>query len=292
MKILLTGADGQLGRCLQDRVDSRAHTLHALTRSALNITDSLAVARTVARLQPDIIVNAAAYTAVDKAEQEPEMALLINAQGAANLASAAERGGAAMIQVSTDYVFDGNKVGAYLETDRTDPLGVYGRSKLQGEEEVRRRCRRHIVLRTSWVFSEYGQNFPKSMLRLGREGRALSVVDDQQGCPTYGGDLAAACLTMCEAQASGQAEYGVFHFAGDLPVSWFEFARAIFTAAAAQGYLDRPPVLRAIASEEYPQLARRPKNSVLDVSRFNACYGSIGRDWQAGLARLLPYLER
>ena len=211
MKILLTGADGQLGRCLQDVFAASQHTLVAMGRSQLNITDDIAVARVVEREAPDVILNAAAYTAVDKAEAEPELASQINVLGPALLASAASKYGCLLVHISTDYVFDGTKPSAYLEEDEVSPLGVYGSSKLRGEIEVQRRCLKHVVLRTSWVFGETGSNFPKTMLRLAADRSEISVVSDEYGCPTYTGDIANTCLEVVKAYAESNLNYGVYH---------------------------------------------------------------------------------
>ncbi|GAB3373460.1 dTDP-4-dehydrorhamnose reductase [Spongiibacter taiwanensis] len=287
MRILLAGAGGQLGRCIQDAIDPNRHQLIALDRSALNVADGTAVARAVSRLEPDVVINAAAFTQVDKAQAEPEMAALINIQGAANLAAASQLCGALMIQPSSDYVYDGAKAAPYYEDDATGPINVYGFTKLRGEEEVRRRCERHVILRTSWLFSKYGQNFVATVLQLAREKGVLQVVDDQIGCPTFGPDLAAACLALCDAQSMGQVTYGVFHFAGDGHVSRYQFAGEICDAAFQQGMLLGQTEIRPITSNQWQAAAPRPLNSRLGVAKFEDCFGPVPRNWRQGLDQLI-----
>ena len=267
MRILLTGKNGQLGRCLQEVVSSSNHTLFAFGSDELDITNADQVASSVAKLQPDIIVNAAAYTAVDKAEQDQAQAYAVNEQGVANLAKSAQALGITVIHVSTDYVFDGSSVEPYKPSDITAPQGVYGASKLAGEQALASICTRYIVLRTAWVFSEYGNNFVKTMLRLGQERDALSVVSDQYGCPTYAGDLAQSIVCLCDHyQATKELAWGIHHYSGDLPTSWHGFARTIFAKAYERGLLSKVPKLTAISSEQYPTPAKRPEYSVLNTS--------------------------
>jgi dTDP-4-dehydrorhamnose reductase len=288
VKVLLTGANGQLGRCIQNVFSAAADCeLIALDRAALDIADAGAVAAAIQQYRPNVIINAAAYTAVDKAESEPELAAQINVQGPANLASAASAIGALLIHISTDYVFDGSKRSPYTEDDPTQPQGVYGRTKLAGEEAVRQGCAKHIILRTAWVFSEYGNNFVKTMLRLAHERDELSVVDDQTGCPTYAGDIARACLAICTAEHEGRARYGSYHFGGDIPVSWCGFAKAIFDCAVALGNIAKAPQLHAITTQEYPTPAKRPAYSVLDNARFFERFGRVHNDWAAALKTVL-----
>lgn len=283
MRVLLTGANGQVGRCVQDLFATTAHQLIAVDRAALDISDAEAVNAAFEQYRPELIINAAAYTAVDKAETEPELAAQINTLGPANLARAAASIDAALIHISTDYVFDGNKATPYVESDATSPQGAYGQTKLAGEREVQRYCRKHVIVRTAWVFSEYGNNFVKTMLRLGSERDALSVVADQVGCPTYAGDIAKACLAVCEAEQDGRASYGVYHYCGDEAVSWHDFASVIFKQAVALGVLDKAPQLTAISTTQYPTPAQRPAYSVLDSGRFAQIYVRPASDWQLGL---------
>ncbi|CUB02792.1 dTDP-4-dehydrorhamnose reductase [Marinomonas fungiae] len=267
MRILLTGKNGQLGRCFQDVVAVSTHELFAYGSSELDIANADQVAAIVAEVKPDVIVNAAAYTAVDNAEQDQAQAYAVNEQGTANLAKAAQALDIPVIHVSTDYVFDGQAVEPYKPSDATNPQSVYGASKLAGEQALAAFCTRYLVLRTAWVFSEYGNNFVKTMLRLGNEREALNVVADQYGCPTYAGDLAKAILQLCDRyQATQELAWGIHHYCGDLPTSWHGFARTIFTKAEQLDLLKNQPKLTAISSEQYPTPAKRPEYSVLNCA--------------------------
>jgi dTDP-4-dehydrorhamnose reductase len=274
MKVLLTGANGQLGRCFIDCVPTGWEVL-ATDSDTLDITDLEKVKETVLAFQPDVIVNAAAYTAVDKAENDREMAKLINEQGPSNLALVAKAANCRLVHVSTDYVFDGQADSPYLESDVTNPLGVYGKTKLDGEIAVTAIQPEAIIIRTAWVFSEYGSNFVKTMLRLAKDHEALNIVADQRGCPTYAGDIAIAILDLLEVDAEG----GIYHFCGDKDVAWNEFAEFIFTSAVEQGVLTHSPKVNAIASEQYPTPAQRPKFSLLNCEKIKA-YGITLSLWQ------------
>ena len=271
MHILLTGKHGQLGRCFQDVLIGMDHQLLAYDSTELNITDAPLVAAVIQQVKPDIIVNAAAYTAVDKAESDAERAYLVNATGPELLAKQAAALNIPLIHVSTDYVFDGDAVEPYVPTDSTNPQGVYGASKLAGELNIAASCEKHIILRTAWVFSEYGNNFVKTMVRLARERDELSVVADQYGCPTYAGDLAKAILCICEQYEQGKPlAWGTYHYCGDTPTSWHGFARAIFAKAKSLGVIDKRPQLKAISSDQYPTPAKRPEYSVMSTGSLNA----------------------
>ncbi len=266
MRILLTGKNGQLGRCFQDIVIPTNHELFAFSSSELDITNIEQVAVGVGDIQPDIIINAAAYTGVDKAEIESEQAFLVNATGPEILAKYAARLNIPLIHVSTDYVFDGAAVEPYQVFEKTNPQGVYGASKLAGEQAVAAACEKYIILRTAWVFSEYGNNFVKTMVRLARERDELSVVADQYGCPTYAGDLAQAILQICEQHEQDKSlDWGLYHYCGDIPTSWHGFARTIFAKAEALGVIVKRPQLKAISSDQYPTPAKRPEYSVMST---------------------------
>ncbi|RRO08360.1 dTDP-4-dehydrorhamnose reductase [Pectobacterium aquaticum] len=267
MKILLTGANGQLGRCFQDRLPAEWEIL-ATDSNELDITDLERVEEVVKNFQPDAIVNAAAYTAVDKAESEPKIAENINVRGPHNLATVATKYNVRLVHVSTDYVFDGNSTEPYSENSPTNPLSVYGKTKLRGEQAVTKASPEAIIVRTAWVFSEYGNNFVKTMLKLGKERDKLSIVGDQRGCPTYAGDLAQAVIHLLEKKAEG----GIYHYCGDKEVSWCEFAEEIFKVANKKNAISFIPTLSAISSEEYSTPAKRPKYSSLDcikIKNFN-----------------------
>ncbi|MDE8742013.1 dTDP-4-dehydrorhamnose reductase [Pectobacterium polaris] len=263
MRILLTGANGQLGRCFQDRLPAEWEIL-ATDSAELDITEIEHVERTVKQFKPDAIVNAAAYTAVDKAESEPELAAKINVTGPENLAIVASKQGIRLVHVSTDYVFDGNATEPYREDSATNPLSVYGKTKLAGEQAVAKASYEAIIVRTAWVFSEYGNNFVKTMLRLAKERDTLSIVNDQRGCPTYAGDLAQAIISLLEKNAEG----GIYHYCGDKEVSWYEFAEEIFNIAEQKNIISSVPTLSAISTGEYITPAKRPKYSSLDCLKI------------------------
>ena len=248
----------------------------------MDITDLAQVTAAVSAFTPDAIVNAAAYTAVDKAESEVALAERINAAGPANLASVAAQHGIRLVHVSTDYVFDGNANTPYTEASPTNPLSVYGETKLAGELAVSAAAPDAIIVRTAWVFSEYGNNFVKTMLRLGKERDALSIVDDQRGCPTYAGDIAHAIIALLQQQAAG----GIYHYAGDKEVSWFEFAQAIFTVAVQKAVLNKAPTLTPIPTAQYPTPAHRPAYSTLAGDKIKGL-GIALSDWQSALNKTI-----
>jgi dTDP-4-dehydrorhamnose reductase len=291
IKLLLTGYKGQVGHCLLNQARSLGWQVLDVDRDELDITKGADVQKLVAEFAPDIIINAAAHTAVDKAEVEIDASYAINRDGPAYLAEAAHSVGAVMLHISTDYVFAGNKEGLYVETDPVDPQGVYGASKLAGEVAVAEHCPRHLILRTAWVFGEHGNNFVKTMLRLGAQRDSLGVVADQWGGPTYAGDIAAALLTMAEQGLQPDfSHWGVYHFAGEPHVSWHGFATYIFNAAVVQQLLARSPLVNAIATSDYPTPAQRPANSRLDCSRISTIFGIMPSNWQGALSDLRPYM--
>lgn len=281
MKILLTGANGQLGHCFQDRLPE-GWEIWATDTSELDITDKAAVLKAVEDYKPTAIVNAAAYTAVDKAENDSKIAELVNKIGPENLAIAAAQSNSFFIHVSTDYVFDGTSTEPYTESDVTNPLGVYGSTKLLGEIAVKDVYPQAIVLRTAWVFSEYGNNFVKTMLRLGKEKKILSIVSDQRGCPTYAGDIAQSIIELLRIRASG----GIYHYCGNSEVSWSEFAKKIFDTAVLMNKLDSVPVVNEITTDQYPTPARRPLYSTLNNDKINRL-GILSSDWVSQLNNVL-----
>lgn len=290
---LVFGGEGQLGRALAKAIAPAGWTIVALGRAAADITDADQVARAIDAHEPAVVVNAAAYTAVDKAESESESAFRINAQGAGIVARAASDAQATVIHLSTDYVFDGQASRPWREDDPIAPLGVYGVSKAAGEDAVREAARRHVILRTSWVFGADGNNFVKTMLRLGAERPALKIVADQVGRPTSAHDLADALLAISAKLGGGVSTakaYGTFHFANQGAVSWYEFAREIFVQSAQRG--GPSPDLAAIPTSDYPTPAKRPAYSVLDCDKLAGLYGIEPRPWQPALSdvldRLLP----
>ncbi|MGV6871546.1 dTDP-4-dehydrorhamnose reductase [Pseudochelatococcus sp. B33] len=300
MKLLVTGRDGQLARSLQalpgdpslsGEEAGRGVTVVALGRPDLDITDAASLARAIAAHAPDIVVNAAAYTAVDRAESEAEQAFRVNRDGAGNVARAAASAGLPVVHVSTDYVFSGREAGARRESDPTDPQNVYGASKLAGEEAVAAANPAHAILRTAWVYSPYGNNFLKTMLRLAGERERVGVVADQFGAPTYAPDIAEAILVAARAivAAPGGGDWrGVFHFTARGEASWADFAREIFRQSAARG--GPSVIVDDITTADYPTPARRPANSRLDSGRFAATFRHRLPDWRDGVARCLAKL--
>lgn len=288
IRALVIGRQGQVARALARTLWPVGGTMVFRGRDSLDLaratSDDLLGAITSARAS--IVVNAAAYTAVDRAENDRDAAFALNRDGPARLAGACARAGVPLIHLSTDYVFDGAKQGAYLEGDPVGPVNVYGASKEAGEGAIRANLPTHVILRSSWVFSPFGVNFLNTMLRLGAERDELRIVADQHGCPTSAYDLARAIVAVAVEIARGCADvYGTFHACNAGATTWHGFASAIFTEAAQRGV--KPPQLHAIATSDYPTPARRPMNSVLDTTRFSTTFGFIMPDWRAGLGRCI-----
>ena len=286
--ILLTGAGGQVAWEVEQRATGAGLSVCALTRTELDITDSKAVHSTVAAAAPRVVINAAAYTAVDKAEGDKDHAFDVNRGGPGHLAAVCAAREITLVHLSTDYVFNGESKHPYVEEDFTAPLGVYGESKLAGEAAVRAFLDRHIILRTAWVYGVHGNNFVKTMLRLGRERDVLRVVDDQRGSPTFAGDIADALLVIARrviSEALPEEAYGTFHYTGGGAVTWHGFAEQIFDLAAPN--IGRRPKVEAITTAEYPTPAKRPANSVLDCGKIGATYGIMQRPWEESLKEML-----
>jgi dTDP-4-dehydrorhamnose reductase len=291
--LLVFGAAGQVGSEMLKLAADRGIEAAGVSRLEADITDAASVTRMVVEISPRLILNAAAYTAVDKAESEPGAAQAVNSEGAGISARAAAAAGIPLIHLSTDYVFDGAKTGPYVETDPIAPLGVYGRTKAEGEAKVRAAAPRHVILRTAWVFGQFGNNFLKTILRLARDRDRLRVVADQHGCPTSTLDIAEAVLAIDRAIGAGRAVWGVYHFAGSGATSWHGFAERIVAAQAKT--TGRNPTVEAIATADYPTPARRPANSELESSRFAETFGYRAQTWQSRtaetVARLLEHTE-
>jgi dTDP-4-dehydrorhamnose reductase len=288
MKLLVLGATGQVGLELGRIPIPAGWSLTALDRNRLDVIQRDAVFAALALERPDLVINAAAYTAVDRAENEPSAAFGANSEGPRNIAAACSDAGTPLIHLSTDYIFDGAKPGPYVEDDLPRPLGVYGRSKEAGERAVRDELAHHVIVRTAWIYSVHGRNFVKTMLRLIGEERTLRVVADQQGSPTSAADIAGALVTIAAQIASGRAHWGTFHFGGAGSTTWHGFAEAIVAQAAP--WTGKTPSVEAISTAQYPTPAQRPLNSVLDCSKIGAAYGINPRPWSAGLAEILAEL--
>ena len=286
--ILILGSGGQLGFELMRQRWPTPLLPVGRTRVACDIADPTSVDQALAETRPALIVNAAAYTAVDRAETEPEAAFRTNRDGPAVLGAACARHGIPLIHVSTDYVFDGSKPGSYQEDDPVAPLGIYGQSKRAGEVALAEAWPEHVVLRTAWVFGAHGNNFVKTMIRLGTERDSLRVVEDQRGCPTPSDSLAEAIRTIAAAILRGDGAWGIYNYAGDEAITWHGFAATIFERLAAR--TGRAPVLTPIPTSDYPTPARRPANSVLDCRRIGQAYGIAPAAWRAGLDRVMAEL--
>ncbi len=256
----------------------------ALTRAEADITRRKDVQAALRRHRCDAVINAAAYTAVDRAEEERETAFAVNRDGPRRLAEACAEVGVPLVHISTDYVFDGSKTSAYSESDPVNPLGVYGESKEAGERAIRDVLERHVIVRTAWVFSAHRQNFVKTMLRLGEERDELRIVADQFGCPTAAAQLAEGLLQI--ATMAGDADWGTYHLCGAERTSWHGFAREIF-AGRARLTGQPSPLLHPVATSEFPTPARRPANSELDCTKVKTRFGIAAPDWHAGLEEVL-----
>ncbi len=287
MKLLVIGANGQLGWEVCRKGRNQGIDITALDLPEFDITEPSAVKKAVSQTGVSLVVNASAYTAVDKAESEPELAFTVNRDGPAYLADSCAETGIPLIHISTDYVFDGSKKGPYIETEPVSPLGVYGRSKASGETKIRERLKEHIIIRTAWLYGLHGNNFAKTMLRLGKEKEVLSVVADQYGSPTYAADLADAILTIAT-QISQQSDviWGTYHYCGKGVISWHDFAQVIFDLAKKYDSLMVKKLL-PITTAEYPTPAKRPANSGMDCSLITKNFTIRLRPWQESIADML-----
>nr|WP_315208303.1 dTDP-4-dehydrorhamnose reductase [uncultured Albidiferax sp.] len=290
MKILLLGKNGQVGWELQRSLAPLGH-LTALDRHSThycgNLADLDGITATVRRLQPDIIVNAAAHTAVDRAEGESELARTLNALAPGVLATEAEKLGAWLVHYSTDYVFDGSGSQPWQESDGTRPLSVYGQTKLEGEQRIQAACAKHLIFRTSWVYAARGGNFAKTMLRLAKERDALTVINDQFGAPT-GAELLAD-VTALALRSATPALAGVYHLAAAGETTWHGYAQYVLAQAQQAGSVLKagPEAVAAVPATDFPTIAQRPYNSRLDTHKLQAAFGLTLPDWQVGVARML-----
>ena len=295
-KILLTGVNGQVGHALQKKLAQ--YELFALNRDQLDLSDADAIRRTVQIIKPDIIINPAAYTAVDKAEVEPELAYAINAIAPQILAEEAAKLNAALIHFSTDYVYDGTKISAYVETDSVNPLSVYGQSKLAGEQAVTAVGLPHLILRTSWVYGAYGKNFLKTIIRLAGERESLRIVADQYGAPTSNESIAEAVVSLLTAwQVNNASQTGVYHLTNQENTSWHGFSCAIIKEYNQVALSKKWPPLKAnvsnvapICTAEYPTPAARPANSTLNNEKLKQVFNITLPTWQQGLQQVMHSL--
>jgi dTDP-4-dehydrorhamnose reductase len=290
MNILITGAHGQVGRELTDQGRSLGLHLWPTDVEDLDITNATAVTSFIEKRQISVVVNAAAYTAVDRAETDAAQAKRINRDGPATLARACTRTGSALIHISTDYVYDGLKTTPYVEDDPVAPTGVYGTSKAEGDQEVQRLVKQHVILRTAWLYSVHGQNFVKTILNLARERAYLNVVADQIGCPTSAVDLARAILdiiiNIIEVQT---VAWGIYHYCGAGQTTWYEFAKTILKLAGQ--YEDFAlKTIRPISTDQYPTPAARPPYAVLDCTKIESAFGIRPVDWRTSLQQTIDRL--
>jgi dTDP-4-dehydrorhamnose reductase len=294
MKILLFGCNGQLGWELQRSLAPLGELISLSARSEQycgDLADLAGISRTIATLRPDVVVNAAAYTAVDKAQTEPERAHLVNAQAPAAMAVAAAQCGALLVHYSTDYVFDGSGEHARKEDEPTGPLNVYGQTKLEGEQAILASGCAHLIFRTSWVYAARGGNFAKTMLRLGAQRDELNVIDDQTGAPT-GAELLADATAHAVLQTLAHPErQGLYHLAASGQTTWFAYARQVFALATHLGGISGLARLAPIPTSAYPTPAARPLNSRLDCSKFQAAFGLVLPDWHNGVERMMKELH-
>lgn len=287
-KVLLFGAAGQLGLALQRAKLPDQWTLIPLSRAEVDVADPEMISAAITEYKPDAVINAAAYTAVDKAESEPRLAFTLNRDAPALMARQTAARGIALLHVSTDYVFSGEKPGPYVESDPLDPINVYGRSKAEGETAVLHADPGATIVRTSWVFSADRANFLKSMLRIGESADQVSVVNDQWGRPTFADELARAFLALTQTRLNGESRAnGIFHFAGAGEASWADFAELLFAEAALRGR--RPVRVQRISTAQYPTPARRPANSRLDTAKIEAM-GIVPASWHDGVRKCLDTL--
>jgi len=284
MRILVTGGNGQVGWELGRQGEISAHEVIAFGRDQLDIGSVDDIARVFKETKPELVINAAAYTAVDKAETQAQQAYLVNRDAAGYLAAACDRAGIVLFHISTDYVYDGSKTEPYLESDSVSPMGVYGKSKLEGERAITKVLDRHIILRTAWVFGVHGNNFVKTMLRVGKERDALNVVDDQFGGPTSAAGIAAALLSLADKlEAEGSLTWGVYHYSGAPFINWHGFATEIIKLGVEQGLIDHPVTVNPIPTEQYPTPAARPKNSRLSMELMEQSFAITADNWRAAL---------
>lgn len=289
MTILIAGANGQVGHELRLRAGADAV---ALDRNQLDITQAGAVQEALLQWGPQVVINAAAYTAVDKAEQEPEQAFAVNGHGPMYLAQACRSRGIPLLHLSTDYVFDGKKAGPYLEGDTTSPVGIYAQSKWMGEQKIREALPRHLILRVSWVFGDHGNNFVKTILRLARERPELRVIADQHGCPTSAASIAVAILTLAKRAQHDALPWGTYHYTGTPATTWHGFATAIVEEAKRMGMIASAPPVRPLTTAEYPLPAARPANSLLDCNGSEQKLGLVRSDWRHDLRDVLHTLKQ
>lgn len=290
MKILVLGSKGQIGRCLNDQLATTGHEVVHTSREQIDISDFTETKAQILGISPDIVINATAYTAVDKAEEEYQAAYRLNHLAVANIADICHEINCWLIHLSTDYVFDGNSSVPYKEVNPTNPQGVYGESKLKGELEIAASGCKYLIIRTAWVFSEYGNNFLKTILRLGANQEDLGIVGDQIGCPTYGQDIAKSIVKILSFLDLKKSYSGIYHYCGDKPCSWYEFALAIFLEAECQGF-KTPRSVKSIITANYPTRAVRPVYSALNCDKIERFFDVTRSNWREGISLAIRRMQ-
>lgn len=286
MRVLILGSNGQVGRCLKDQLKKNNFEIIYTSRNEIDISNFEDTKKKIININPSVIINASAYTNVDMAEDDIVNANIINHLAIANLANISSIFGNWLIHISTDYVFDGKSAKPYSEKDKVDPKSVYGFSKLKGELAIKSSKCNYIILRTSWVFSEYGNNFLNNMLKLGSTNKKLNIVSDQMGCPTYAQDFAKVINTILKKIFSKKINSGLFHFCGDKPCSWYEFAKYIFEEAQILGF-KTPNSINPISTLMYPTKAARPSYSVLNCEKIKKVLKIDLSNWRHGVKKAL-----
>ena len=289
MKILVLGCKGQVGRCLHDQLKNTNYNVIFTSRENIDITDFEKTKIKILDISPDILINATAFTAVDKAEENHKSSKLINHLAVKNIADICNQNNSWLIHISTDYVFDGNSDYPYKEGDQTNPQNQYGKTKLDGEMAIQLSGCKHIIIRTSWVFSEYGNNFLKNIFHLGLERNELSIIDDQIGCPTYAQDVSSSIVKIIP-QLKNKEHNGLYHYCGDQRCSWYDFAKKIFNIAK-KNNIKIPNIINSIKTSDYLTLAKRPKFSVLDCDKIEKEFGISPSNLDDGIRHAIARLK-
>jgi dTDP-4-dehydrorhamnose reductase len=289
IKVILTGANGQIGHEITDLAEKYSLELYPFTHTQLNITEFRPLKHTIATIKPNYIINAAAFTAVDRAEKESELAFAVNALAVQYLAKIAQEYDIPLLHISTDYIFDGQKKMPYTEDDKTEPLSIYGLSKLSGENLLRKTWYKHIILRVSWVFGAYGNNFVKTIVHLAKERSELRIIADQKGAPTYAGDIAQTLLKIVDCLHNGQLVWGTYHYTGTPTLSWYEFAQKIVNKAKQRHKLILKEII-PITTLDYSSIACRPSNSELACDKIARVFEIKPNKWLLGLEKVVNSL--
>lgn len=292
MKIFLTGSAGQVGQEIEQLGQIQGFEIIGKSRQALDITKETAVSTMLQQTKPNFVVNAAAYTAVEKAESESSLAFAVNREGPRHLAKICANLKIPLIHISTDYVFDGRATTSYQETDTANPINIYGRSKWEGEQTIRQQWDQHIILRTSWVFGRYGQNFLKTMLKLAKTHKTLRIIDDIYGCPTEASDIATTILQIIhQFIANLELPWGTYHYCGNDQTNWYGFAKTIFKVAAEHQKITIPQ-LDPIEAKDYPSQLERPMNTPLSCQKIQTQLNIAPSSWQEGVQRVIQALPK